>query len=195
MCLTTNITYTDNMVGGLWTLPLEVQMYLALPFLFLLGRARSRRYLFLVWSISVPVAMLQLRITDRLNVLGYAPCFISGVIAWKLSQSVPRRFGGWLWPVGFVATWPLFFLSTHHDDMYYRWAFCLALGATIPWFQEIRFPPIQLVAHIVAKYSYGIYLSHIAVVMWTFTLPVAYGIKWVIFVVLAVTPRRWRCIT
>jgi peptidoglycan/LPS O-acetylase OafA/YrhL len=38
MALTTNLTYSDNMIGGLWTLPLEVQMYLALPLLFLIGR-------------------------------------------------------------------------------------------------------------------------------------------------------------
>ena|SRR5579862_1827427 len=41
LSLTTNLTYTDAMVGGLWTLPLEVQMYVTLPFLFLLGRSRG----------------------------------------------------------------------------------------------------------------------------------------------------------
>ncbi len=185
LSLTTNLTYTDDMVGGLWTLPLEVQMYLTLPFLFVLGRSRSRTVLFLVWIAFIPVAILQLHTTGRLSVLGFAPCFISGVIAWKLSLSVPRRLAGWLWPVGFVATWPFFFLATHQNNMYYRWAFCLMLGLTIPWFQEICFRPVQVVAHVVAKYSYGIYLSHIAVIAWSFALPVSTAVKWAIFVLLA----------
>ena len=185
MALTTNLTYTDNMVGGLWTLPLEVQMYLLLPFLFLLGRARSRRILFLVWVLSIPIAILQLHTTGRLDVLGYAPCFLSGVIAWKLSLSLPRRFPGWLWPAAFVATWPLFFMATHQNDMYYRWVFCLSLGLAIPWFQEIQLVPIKKFAHVVAKYSYGIYLSHVAVMMWSFGLPIAAAAKWAIFVALA----------
>src|SRR5581483_7242063 len=185
LSLTTNLTYAENMVGGLWTLPLEVQMYLTLPFLFLLGRARSRNVLFLLWIASIPVAILQIHTTARLNVLGYAPCFIAGVLAWKLSLSVPRRFAGWLWPLAFVATWPVFFLANHEDNMYYRWVFCITLGLTIPWFQEIRIRPVQVVAHVVAKYSYGIYLSHIAVIMWTFTLPVSTATKWAIFVPLA----------
>ena len=185
MALTTNLTYTDVMVGGLWTLPLEVQMYLVLPFLFLLGRGRSRRILFLLWIVSIPIAILQLHTTGRLDVLGYAPCFISGVIAWKLSLSLPRRFPGWLWPAGFVATWPLFFMATHQNDMYFRWVFCLGLGLAIPWFQEIQFAPIKKVAHLVAKYSYGIYLSHTAVIMWSFGLPVAAAARWIIFAALA----------
>jgi len=189
LILTTNLTYTRNMVGGLWTLPIEVQMYLALPFLFLLGRSRSRILLFLLWIAAIPLAILQLHTTARLDVLGYAPCFISGVIAWKLSLSVPRRFAGWLWPIGFVATWPVFFFATHQNDMYFRWAYCLVLGLAIPWFKEINFRPIQTVAHVVAKYSYGIYLSHIAVIAWTFALPVPTAAKWAILVVLAtVTP-------
>jgi peptidoglycan/LPS O-acetylase OafA/YrhL len=69
--------------------------------------------------------------------------------------------------------------------MYYRWAFCLVLGLAIPWFQEISFRPVQVAAHVVAKYSYGIYLSHIAVISWTFALPVSTAVKWAIFVPLA----------
>jgi len=186
LALTTNLTYTDNMVGGLWTLPLEVQMYLTLPILFLVGRSRPGRVLGLLWVVSIPVAIIQLHMSGRLTVLGYAPCFISGVIAWKLSLSVRRRFAGWLWPAGFVATWPVFFLATHENDMYYRWAFCLALGLVIPWFQENRFRPLQVAAHFGAKYSYGIYLSHTAIILWSFSLPVSPGARWGIFVLLAV---------
>ncbi len=171
MALTVNLTYTDTMVGGLWTLPLEVQMYLTLPFLFLLGRVRSAGLLFAIWMASVPLAILQLHVSGRLSVLGYAPCFIAGVIAWKLSLRAPRRFPGWLWPGAFMATWPLFLFATHEHDMYYRWVFCLALGLAIPHFQEIRFRPLSAAAHVVAKYSYGIYLSHVAVISWCFGLP------------------------
>lgn len=186
LTLTTNLTYTDNMVGGLWTLPLEVQMYLALPFLFLLGRSQLRSMLFPLWLASVPVAILQPHISGRLEVLGYAPCFLAGVIAWKLSLSVLRRLPGWLWPVGFVATWPVFLVGTRQDQMYYRWAFCLVLSLAIPWFQEVRFRPLELVAHVIAKHSYGIYLSHIGVMLWCFALPVSTGWRWAIFVPLAV---------
>lgn len=189
MSLTTNLTYTENMVGGLWTLPLEVQMYVTLPFLFLLGRSRSVALLFGAWLASMPIAVLQLHTTARLNVLGYVPCFIAGVIAWKLSLSARRRFPGWLWPLAFVITWPVFFLAKHENDMYFRWAFCLLLGLAIPWFQEISSRPLRVFAHVIAKYSYGIYLSHIAVILWTFRLPLSTTLKWIILVpVAAITP-------
>jgi len=186
LMLTTNLTYTDNMVGGLWTLPIEVQMYVTLPFLFLLGRARSTGPILLVWILSVPLAMLQLHTSARLNVLGYAPCFIAGVIAWKLSLGVKRCLSGWLWPFAFMATWPLFLVATHENNMYFRWLFCLGLALMIPWFKEVHFPPLKAAAHFVAKYSYGIYLSHIAVIMWISGLSVPGAARVVILVLLAV---------
>src|ERR1039458_477393 len=60
----------------------------------------------------VPLAILQVHTSARLNVLGYAPCFIAGVLAWKLSMSAKRRLPGWLWPFAFMATWPLFFAAS-----------------------------------------------------------------------------------
>jgi peptidoglycan/LPS O-acetylase OafA/YrhL len=186
LMLTTNLTYTDNMVGGLWTLPLEVQMYVALPFLFLLGRAYSTRLILLLWALSVPLAMLQLHMSARLSVLGYAPCFIAGVIAWKLSLGINRRLSGWLWPFAFTAIWPLFLIATHENNMYFRWLFCLGLGLAIPWFREIHFPPLNVTAHFVAKYSYGIYLSHVAVIMWCSGLAVSVAARVTILAILAV---------
>jgi peptidoglycan/LPS O-acetylase OafA/YrhL len=186
LALTTNLTYTDSMVGGLWSLPIEVQMYLCLPFLFLLGRARSIAALALLWVLSVPAAVLQLHICGRFSVVGFAPCFIAGVIAWRLSRSVKRRLPGWLWPIALLASWPIFFLATHKSDMYFRWLFCLVLGFAVPWFREIRFRPAKVAASVVARYSYGIYLSHVAVMMWTLALPVPAISRWAFCAILAV---------
>ena len=182
LALTINLTYTRHMVGGLWTLPLEVQMYVTLPFLFLLGRKRSLGVLALLWALSIPAALAQASITQRLNVMSYAPCFIAGVMAWKISLTVKRRLPGWLWPFAFVATWPVYFAASRGNSMKFSWAFCLALGLAIPWFEECRFQPLLKLAHFFAKYSYGIYLSHVALILWTFSLPFPRAVQWAIFV-------------
>lgn len=185
LALTTNLTYTDNMVGGLWTLPLEVQMYITLPFLFLLGRRSGLPFLGSLWILSVGGALIQPQISGRLGVVSYAPCFIAGVIAWKISTLARRRLRGWLWPFGFAATWPIFLAAQHGSDMPFRWAFCLMLGLLIPWFEEIQFQPLRKVAHFFAKYSYGFYLSHIALMLWSFALPVPRLLQWTILTALA----------
>jgi peptidoglycan/LPS O-acetylase OafA/YrhL len=188
LSLTTNLTMTETMVGGLWTLPIEVQMYAALPFLFVIGRSRLRGALYLVcivWMFSIPVAIMQLHTTARLSVLAFAPCFIAGVIAWKLSHSVKRHLAGSLWPFGFIATWPVFLLATDAGMMYFRWVYCLVLAIAMPWFQEISHRPIKIVTQTIAKYSYGIYLTHWAIIMWCFALPISTAIKWGTFVLLA----------
>ena len=186
LLLTTNLTYSDNMVGGLWSLPVEAQMYLGLPCLFLLGRSRPMRVLAAFWLLSVPVAMLQLHTCARLSAVGYAPCFVAGAIAWKLSTSIKRRLPGWLWPFAAASVAPVFFCARRQNDMHFRWIFCLALALLIPWFREIGSRPLRSVAHIVARYSYGIYLSHVAVMLWSFSLPVPAWFRWAICGVLAV---------
>ena len=184
--LVTTLADTDNMVGGLWTLPLEVQMYVVLPLLFLLSRSRSVWFLLLLWTASIPPGIFEQQRQGRLDIFGYVPCFLAGVIAWRLTLSLPRRLPGWMWPAAFAATWPVFFAATHDNDMYYRWAFCLVLGLIIPWFQEIAFEPLRVGARYVAKYSYGIYLSHIGVMRFSFGLPLSAPLQWAIFVVSAV---------
>lgn len=184
LTLTSNLFYITPMVGGLWTLPLEVQMYAALPFLHRIAKQRTVAFLLVCWALSVPLAMLQMRITMRLNVVAFAPCFVAGVISWRLSTLRSRSLPGWLWPFVFVASWGVFLVSSQSRIMYYRWAFALVLGLLIPLFQEISYRPLIKVSHIIAKYSYGIYLTHIALILFCLGLQTTPVVRWLVFVLL-----------
>jgi len=188
LSLTQNLFYKDSMLGVLWTLPLEVQMYIVLPFLFVIFRNRPLAWLFALWVATIPIALVQPRISGRLEVVGFVPCFLGGVLAWRISKMVKPKLPGWLWPLGFAAVCPVWMVASRQYNMLYRWAFCLVLGCTIPWFRQIDWNWLTVPAKLVARYSYGIYLSHIALMMlcfrglaWQSTAAV-----WLAFVVLAV---------
>jgi len=186
MALTINLTFSDEMVGGLWTLPLEVQMYVVLPFLYLASRAAPIWRLALIWLACLPIGVLLRQMTGRLYVVAYAPCFIAGVLAWRLSKSVRRAIPGWWWPAVVAATWTVFLAAPQAAPLYYRWAFCLVLGLAIPWFEEMRFRPLVRATHRIAKYSYGIYLSHVAVMLLALHLPLPPPARWTVLVLLAI---------
>jgi len=180
LLLIQNLTYDDNMWAGLWTLPLEVQMYALLPLVYFAVRSRPLIMLFAVCAASVPLALLQTAVTQRLNVFQYAPCFLSGVLAWRVSREpLPRLPGRW-WPLAFVLVWPVFLTASREHQFWYRWAFCFALGLTIPFVHQMR--PLKLAAEI-AKYSYGIYLTHYVVMTWSLRLPVHPVLQWLTLVI------------
>ena len=170
MALTMNLTFSEDMWGGLWTLPLEIQMYVVLPFLFALLRAAPIWSVIAIWGLAVVLGIAQPIAPgmSRLSVLAFAPCFLGGVIAWRLSRAYAPRVSGAWWPLAFVATFPIFLLATREHHLYYRWAFCLALGLTIPWFGEMRWRGLTWPAKVIAKYSYGIYLSHVIIIVTVF---------------------------
>lgn len=63
------------------------------------------------------------------------------------------------------------------------WLGCLALGCAIPWFRDMPAGRLWRVCHLVARYSYGIYLTHF-ILIWLFFvrlagLPVA--LRWIGF--------------
>jgi peptidoglycan/LPS O-acetylase OafA/YrhL len=185
LTLTQNLTYSDSMVGGLWTLPLEVQMYVVLPFLFLWFRARPIPWLFALWVLTIPIAIFQPHVSGRASVLEYVPCFLGGVIAWRISGR--QRFSGLVWPIALVATTFIWMLADRAHNMYFRWAFCLALGLVIPWFRDLPRGWLTASAETVAKYSYGIYLSHAAVLLVAFRMLAhrSAALQWLVFVILA----------
>ena len=187
LSLTQNLFYRDSMVGGLWTLPLEVQMYVALPVLFVVFRNRPLERLIALWAVTIPIALIQPHVSGRLDVLGYVPCFLGGVIAWRISHLYMPKLPAWLWPIGLVAVCSIWMAASREYDMFYRWGFCLVLGCAIPWFYQIDWTWLTISAKMVARYSYGIYLSHIALMTLCFRQPAWHSklVQWAAFVALS----------
>lgn len=159
LLLVQNLVYARYMSAVLWSLCLELQMYLVLPLLFLLLRRRPLRWLLALWLLSIPLALLQPLVTARLGLFEFAPCFLAGVLAWRLQGRA--RLPAWLWPpllalasAAFVA------YAEPRANNYGRWMVCLAVGLVLPWLREISAPRLNRASKFIARYSYGIYLFH-----------------------------------
>jgi peptidoglycan/LPS O-acetylase OafA/YrhL len=153
-----NLVDVRSIVNVLWTLPLEMQMYLFLPFLFAWIRSRAAFWpLIALWIASVFAARLQLHVAalSRASLLEFVPCFIPGVIAFA-SPRTPR-LGSYLWPIFIIGLLSAF---TLHPVTPMRWVLCLILGLFIPLFREIQTKSVRMISNRIATYSYGIYISH-----------------------------------
>lgn len=186
LTLTQNLTFADNMWGGLWSLPLEVQMYVILPVLFVAFRHRSAWWLLGLWAASIPLAIAQEQASARLNILGYLPCFLGGVIAWRLEKQERRQLPAWRFPLALVAISAIWLTATQETQLWHRWAFCLAMGLALPYFADLK-SGVARAAKTVAKYSYGIYMSHMVALAIAFELipGVNFLTRWAIFLLLA----------
>jgi len=158
LLLVQNLAQVHSIVNVLWSLPLEVEMYVVLPFLFLWIRYKRASWpLLALWFASVMVAVLQpsLPMLGRLSVLRFVPNFLCGVIAFTLPRA--SRFKGSLWPLFLLGLVVAFTLSPTQAT---GWVLCLILGVMIPEFGDITTSWIRVASKSVATYSYGIYLSH-----------------------------------
>jgi peptidoglycan/LPS O-acetylase OafA/YrhL len=173
LALTQNLTYDNNILGVLWTLPLEVQMYVMLPGLYLAVRDK-RRYVSLgLWVVSVVLALVVPAISERLDVFRYGPCFTSGIVAYDLIRSRRWRWKlpAWVWPIGIAAAILLF---GPHDNVHLglkierAWGVSLLLGVLYANVREGSYGVVRPVLHWIAEHSYGIYLSHTIVMGFAF---------------------------
>jgi peptidoglycan/LPS O-acetylase OafA/YrhL len=171
LALTTNLTFSRPVLGPLWSLPIEAQMYVALPLAYmLLGRTRSPWIAGPLWLVSCLLAWIQPHYSDRLDVLGYAPCFMAGVLAYTLSGRYGARVAAMLWGpflavglLGFAIAQNFVSGGVHNRPL--GWVFCLALGLAIPAFRDSNARWTNVVAAHLARYSYGIYLFH-CIALW-----------------------------
>jgi peptidoglycan/LPS O-acetylase OafA/YrhL len=154
-------------ITPLWTLPLEIEMYVALPMLFLLLRHRPVKLLVAIWGASIVAAYTLPSLGDAFTIFKYVPCFLGGVMAWRLIRvRDTRRLPGWLWPAAIAAVSCVWMRANERYLPLFIAVLGMSLGLAIPLFHEIQSKAVRTASQIVARYSYGIYLSHFPIMLY-----------------------------
>jgi peptidoglycan/LPS O-acetylase OafA/YrhL len=190
--LTQNITHSPALICVLWSLPFEVQMYAFLPLLYILiRRFPSLRAISLIWLIGVAIAGLEYVARNKVDpdflLLRYFPCFLAGVLAWRLMATQRRWLSGALWVVALMILVTLYRLedvlrvygpnwqgvlhgslrNDHHTwlppsfDLVRDWVFCGIAGLAVPFFSDITSHWLNAITKRIAQYSYGVYVCHV----------------------------------
>jgi peptidoglycan/LPS O-acetylase OafA/YrhL len=192
LALVQDLFGTYYIIGPLWSLPIELQMYVLLPFCYLAAK-RGVRYVIGLLPLAIigwiALNVFQLRGLWRLPVLDFGPCFIAGVLAYAvLRRHKVRQLPAWVWPLFIAACIPmLMFMQADSKGAARGWLLCLAVGAFIPFVRDLKPSWPTRASAVVAKYSYGIYLTHVAAIWVPFVgmsgAPLV--TRWATFVVLA----------
>jgi peptidoglycan/LPS O-acetylase OafA/YrhL/glycosyltransferase involved in cell wall biosynthesis len=197
-----------SIIGPLWSLPWEVQMYLLLPLFYFVLRRYER------WLPALPLwigaAMLAFVVTHpgfprSFHAAVFPPLFIGGMVAYQLlhrqykSGASVRKLPAFLWPLFVLALFAAQGALVGWKSFESPWGallnacICLALGLAIPAFNDLKARWIVWPAEKIAKYSYGIYLLHVPALLVIFrafpSLPLAFKAPAFLFltVLLAVT--------
>jgi peptidoglycan/LPS O-acetylase OafA/YrhL len=165
--LVTDVFNTSVALAPLWTLPIEIQIYVLLPLVYLFiarGENPVSRALTIL-ACSLVIAIAQALLDTRFITVGYVPCFAAGVLTYALMKTAKREVPALAWPLllvaviaGYLCISSLVLHAVHSYPL--QWAFCLAVAVSIPYIREARRSWWTTLWHLVAKYSYGIYLFH-----------------------------------
>ena len=158
--LVQNLTHGESATAPLWSLPYEMQMYFLLPALFLFVRGhRTVLPLLGLWLVAF-YALRHMPALARYGVpdlIAYVPCFLPGFIAYKFMAGARIRLPAIVWPLA-LAGITIFYLQSPSD---LRGAIgCLLLGFAIPHVAQVSQAGVVKGSQLVARYSYGIYLTH-----------------------------------
>src|SRR5579863_2776823 len=159
LALIQNLTFARYSFGSIWSLPIEVQMYLVLPFAFLIVSRFTRPWVpFALLCLSFPVAYCQPHHVARASVLFYSPNFLPGVIAYQIFKAKYQRFPSWAFVPLIGITTAIFLYRPGWQAS--AWLTCLLLGVALPLVRQIQSATVRVVSSLIAKYSYGIYIAH-----------------------------------
>jgi peptidoglycan/LPS O-acetylase OafA/YrhL len=198
--LAQNITDSNSVICVLWSLPYEIQMYVLLPALFLLLlRFRSGLAAFLIWSSGVAVATVEYIARNgghdpEFLFARYFPCFLAGVVAWRMIGKRESRLPAAHWILFLGALIILYratdafrvygpaLLSALHGglrgdhgvwwppfmDLVNDWVFCGIVASALPHFRSIRLGWLKVLSKQIAQYSYSVYICHVPVLWFCF---------------------------
>ena len=199
--LTQDITGSASVLCVLWSLPFEVQMYAFLPLLYILIRRFPSLWMTsLVLAGGVAIASLEFVVRSKVNadflLLRYFPCFLAGVLAWRLMASQKRRLPGTLWVLALMALVAMYRLedvvrvygpnwsgilhgtlrNDHQTwlppslDLVRDWVFCGITGLAVPFFSDVTSRWLNAITRRIAQYSYGVYVCHVPLLWVCFSL-------------------------
>jgi len=194
-----NLLLSQNLVGvhdiltPMWSLAVELQMYLVLPVAFLIAR-RNLGWLIAIGCAGVALSFVQwhAQLTDwnvpllwRLTFLAYVPCFMSGTLAYALLYRRIKRGGSqylpsWIVAPLLAAALTVFIIGWRLGGFAWYWPACLLLALIIPYIAEPSSNMITRCAKQIATYSYGIYLLHPLAIWIAFSTLRTYGpiVQW-----------------
>jgi len=165
LLLIQNLTFSQSALGPLWSLPIEVQMYLFLPFVFLLARAPKTIWPILgLFAISIPIALWETHHLARASVLYYVPDFLPGTLAYWIYRHYNPILPNWTLPLTICVVTTAFMADPNWT--FSAWFACLTLGFLVPLTRQIQNRRVNWVAFHIAKYSFGIYLGHSLLLRW-----------------------------
>ncbi|WP_129779316.1 acyltransferase family protein [Peristeroidobacter soli] len=187
LTLTSNLLYAEPVLQPMWSLPIEVQMYIALPIIYLIVRKRPS-WVLALWLLSLPVAWLQPTYLGRFSVFAFVPCFLGGILAFTLADRAKFKLPGWMWlPTLLLIS--AAYLVLQRQSIHFpptQWLTCLLVGAIIPSFAHSTAARLNAAGAFIAKYSYGIYLFHV-IAIWVGCIVLADAPHWLQWTVAAVT--------
>lgn len=167
--LVENLAGLPHATAVLWTLPIELQTYLFLPFFFLIARKSIAGVVGLMifatllgfWAIPIG--------GERLDVLLFAPCFIAGVLSYSISvhKNYFPKIKGRYWALILIGVALLLGAILRPEagrSVIYGWLATILIALLIPLFEDMVESWLSCIAHQIAKYSYGIYLLHMAAI-------------------------------
>jgi peptidoglycan/LPS O-acetylase OafA/YrhL len=170
-----NVTRQKANPGILWSLPLELQMYVVLPALFLFASwVKSWWGMIAFWwaavgfwfALGFSTGMLPLSeggirspVEALLKFTRFVPCFLPGIVAYKLWNR-RRILPGWLWLVFLGLSCAAFLVLPGNHPIESGWFICFMIGVGVCLFREMRENTLTRLTNRIARYSYGIYLLH-----------------------------------
>jgi len=160
--LTQGFPVVTSIIGPMWSLSVEMLMYAVLPLLFLLVNRQRYRSVALagMYLLVVVFSITGIRFFPFVEFFEYAPVFAAGLIAYYLLRGQKFILPAFCWPI-FLAAVCLILPTSRVPRLYWG----LVVAAALPWFAQIKWKPLTLVSKLIARYSYGIYLTH-CLCMW-----------------------------
>lgn len=144
------------LLGVMWSLPYEVEMYILLPAVFFFVRRNFSVWPLLVFWVLVLMNAREVP-TDHHNFAVAMGYFLPGVMAYVGFGRWKPQLPGWMLPVFLLAMWAVFL---YRFNFHRGWYFCLIVGLALPLFRQMKSKWVMEPSRIIAKYSYGVYLTH-----------------------------------